>query len=88
MFISLIVAKVKRLERALVDARREVDKLSGLLPICSECRRIRNEDGSWTHIETYVGRHSDVAFTHSLCPDCTKALYPEVAAEMEKERRK
>lgn len=81
LFISLIVAKVKRLER-------DLEKLSGLLPICSGCKRIRDENGNWAQVETYIGKHSDVAFTHSLCPDCTRRLYPEAAAAMKKAERR
>jgi len=88
LFISLIVTKVKRLERDLGAVRHEVENLSELLPICSSCKRIRGEDGTWTQVETYIGKHSDLAFTHSLCPACTATLYPEAAAAMEKKRGK
>ena len=53
--------------------------LNGLLPICAACKKIRDGHGKWTEIELYISRHSDADFTHSICPDCTRKLYPEVA---------
>lgn len=74
-------------ERKQTEAERqrllgEVKALSGMLPICSACKKIRDDQGYWTQVETYIHRHSDAEFTHSLCPDCVKALYPEVAAQV------
>jgi PAS domain S-box-containing protein len=64
--------------KELRDALSEVKALSGLLPICSSCKKIRDDQGYWTQVETYIARHSDAVFTHGLCPDCTKELFPEV----------
>ena len=74
-------------ERKQAEAERErllgeVRTLSGLLPICSACKKIRDDQGYWTQVETYFHRHSQATFTHSLCPECVKALYPEVAAQV------
>ena len=63
----------KELERALID----IKQLSGMLPICSSCKKIRNDDGYWQQIETYILDHSEVEFSHGICPDCAKKLYPE-----------
>ena len=64
-----------KLEKALA----EVKTLSGLLPICSSCKRIRNEDdNSWQQIEDYIATHSDADFTHGICPECAQRLYPEL----------
>ncbi len=77
-------------ERARVEAERErligelhaaladVKALSGLLPICSSCKRIREDDGYWTQIEAYVREHSEAEFTHGLCPACAAELYPDI----------
>jgi hypothetical protein len=57
----------------------EVRTLRGLLPICSHCKSVRDDEGLWTQIERYVSAHSDASFTHSLCPDCVRKLYPDYA---------
>ena len=62
----------------LQDALANVKKLSGLLPICSSCKKIRNDNGYWKQIEGYIAEHSEAVFTHGLCPDCVKKLYPNL----------
>ena len=59
----------------LQDALAEVKKLRGFLPICSSCKKIRDDKGYWTQIESYIRDHSEAEFTHSICPECTKELY-------------
>jgi hypothetical protein len=54
-----------------------VRELKGLLPICSSCKKIRDDNGYWNQIENYISRHSRAEFTHSICPDCAKKIYPE-----------
>ncbi len=54
-----------------------VSTLGGFLPICAECKRIREEDGGWTRIEEYFSARSDISFSHSLCPQCDRKLNPE-----------
>jgi PAS domain S-box-containing protein len=61
----------------LQDAFAEVKKLSGLLPICCSCKKIRDAKGRWYRIEAYICAHSDAEFTHGFCPDCLKVLYPQ-----------
>ena len=60
-----------RLSAELRQALSEVKALSGLLPICAWCKKIRDDRGYWTRIETYFETHSDVQFTHGICPECT-----------------
>jgi hypothetical protein len=60
----------------------EVKTLRGLLPICSNCKAVRDDEGLWTQIERYVSRHTDASFTHSLCPDCLRQLYPGLAQKV------
>jgi PAS domain S-box-containing protein len=55
----------------------EVKTLSGLLPICANCKKVRDDSGYWQQIESYVSRHSQAQFSHGICPDCMKKLYPE-----------
>lgn len=68
------------LARSLERALEEVKTLEGLLPICAWCKRIRDERGEeqcWHEVERYIGEHSDVTFTHGICPDCTTRLAAE-----------
>jgi len=63
---------------ALEKALAEVQTLSGLLPLCSACHKIRNDKGYWDGLETYIQARSQVRFSHSLCPECAAQLYPDV----------
>ena len=60
---------------------KEVKTLSGLLPICSHCKNIRNDKGYWQRVESYIGEHSEAKFSHGICPDCLKKYYPEFNIE-------
>jgi DNA-binding response OmpR family regulator len=67
-------------ERLLGDLQRalaEVKTLSGLLPICSGCKKIRDDRGSWTTVESYIQARSDAQFSHGICPECMQRLYPD-----------
>ena len=55
-----------------------VNTLSGLLPICANCKKIRDDKGYWNRLEGYIQDHSDAEFTHGICPDCVLTLYPEL----------
>jgi two-component system, sensor histidine kinase len=68
----------------LQKALNEVKTLGGLLPICSSCKKIRDDKGYWNQIETYIREHSDAEFSHGICPDCIIKLYPEYAASGKK----
>lgn len=67
----------EKLLRELQEALSKVRTLSGLLPICAACKKIRDDQGYWNRIEDYLRSHSEVDFSHSICPDCTEKLYPE-----------
>jgi GAF domain-containing protein len=69
--------EVRRAADALAAATANVKVLSGLLPICSGCKQIRNDQGYWQRVEHYIGQHSEATFTHGLCPDCTKKYFPD-----------
>jgi hypothetical protein len=71
----------KKLIARLEEAMADVKKLSGLLPICASCKKIRDDKGSWQVLESYIADHSEADFSHGICPDCIKKLYPEVAGE-------
>lgn len=64
--------------RNLSDYISEIQTLRGIIPICSSCKKIRDDKGYWNQIESYIQRHSEAQFSHSLCPDCSKKLYPDV----------
>ena len=64
--------------RSLDEALAKVKQLHGLLPICSSCKRIRSEDNTWSEVESYIQKRSNALFTHSICPECIKALYPDM----------
>lgn len=66
-----------RLNRELDEALKEIKELQGILPICSSCKKIRDDKGYWNQIEAYFRQHSEIGFTHSICPDCAARLYPE-----------
>jgi hypothetical protein len=73
----LIICNAHRLEIDLLKARDKINTLSGLLPICSSCKKIRNDEGDWEHLEKYICGHSEALFTHGICDTCMKKLYPE-----------
>ena len=62
----------------LREALAKIKTLTGLLPICSACKKIRNDRGIWEQIEIYIRDHSDADFSHSICPECMKKLYPYI----------
>jgi PleD family two-component response regulator len=62
----------------LQKALDEVKILSGFLPICSSCKNIRDDKGYWNQIENYISKHSEAEFSHSICPECAKKIYPDL----------
>ena len=74
----------ERLFDELKQALDNIKTLGGLLPICSNCKKIRDDSGYWKQLESYISEHSDAVFSHSLCPDCARLLYPEVYDRVEK----
>ncbi|SLM31979.1 Response regulator receiver protein [Desulfamplus magnetovallimortis] len=61
--------------KALQEALKKIKTLNGLLPICSSCKKIRDDKGYWNLLEAYIEKRSDASFTHSLCPNCIEQLY-------------
>ncbi len=64
--------------RQLTAALSEIKTLSGLVPICPACKKIRDDRGFWDQVESYVARHTGAEFSHGICPECAKRLYPDV----------
>ncbi|MBN1524538.1 MAG: hypothetical protein JW904_08650 [Spirochaetales bacterium] len=56
---------------------KQVKVLHGLIPICAKCKKIRDDKGYWSQVETYITRHTEADFSHGICPDCMKEMYPE-----------
>lgn len=61
----------------LRKANAEVKTLSGLLPVCASCKQVRDDQGYWSQLETYLKKHTEISFSHGLCQDCAHKLYPE-----------
>jgi PAS domain S-box-containing protein len=72
----------------LQNALAQVKKLSGFLPICASCKKIRDDSGYWHQVERYVTEHSEAEFSHGICPDCIRKLYPEIADEFPRRQEK
>lgn len=68
----------EKLISQLKDALLKIKKLSGLLPICASCKNIRDDKGYWKQIEAYITENSEAEFSHSLCPECAKKIYPQL----------
>lgn len=68
--------KLKEEKLALEKALGEIRMLKGMVPICASCKKIRNDQGFWTQIEQYMKEHSDVEFSHGICPECAEKLFP------------
>lgn len=83
--VNIVVSRYQksllRKDRALEHAQKEIKKLSEFLPICSSCKKIRDENGQWFQVEEYFSKHSDTQFSHGICPECAKKLYPDLMDE-------
>jgi len=76
LYLRALTKEKEKLIVELQEALAKVKTLSGLLPICSSCKKIRDDNGYWNQIETYIRQHSEADFTHGICPTCAKMLYP------------
>ncbi|MEI8079818.1 MAG: hypothetical protein WCH61_09365, partial [bacterium] len=70
-------SRLEHANAALQEALANVKTLKGLLPVCAQCKRVRNDQGYWDQIDRYITDHSDAMISHSICPECCKLLYPE-----------
>ena len=75
--VVILIATAILVDR-IVRQDREIRVLRGLLPICSFCKRIRDEEGAWRQLEIYIGARSDARFSHTFCPDCGRRKYPDL----------
>jgi YesN/AraC family two-component response regulator len=69
-------AEQKRLIKELQQALASIKTLSGLIPICASCKKIRDDQGYWKQLEAYISEHSGAEFSHGICPDCAIKIYP------------
>jgi hypothetical protein len=79
-------AREKMLRQRVDAAVAKVKVLSGLMPVCAGCKKVRNDRGYWQQIEAYIAEHSETEVSHSLCPECVKKLYPDVQQQWQAEQ--
>ena len=79
--IWIIIKDFSRIEKTTVRLHKALDNiktLEGLLPICANCKKIRDDEGYWQQAEVYIRNHSEVKISHGICPPCAKKLYPDL----------
>jgi Zn finger protein HypA/HybF involved in hydrogenase expression len=69
-----LLAQVIQDKEAIEKAYLEIKQLRGIIPICADCKKIRNDKGYWEQVEQYISDHSQAEFTHSICPNCAKKM--------------
>ena len=77
--VTALRARQAELQRHVDEAVAKIKVLRGLLPICASCKKVRDDSGYWSQIESYIGEHSEAGFSHSVCPECLVTLYPDYA---------
>lgn len=90
VFLELYKQK-KELDHLVKELRESLDRvkqLQGLIPICSNCKKIRSGEGYWSSVEEYISHHSEAVFSHTVCDDCMQKLYPESFERIKKRRQK
>ena len=80
---TVLVQRNNELQKALI----QIKDLKGIIPICSACKMIRDDEGFWHQVESYIENHTHAEFTHGICPDCTAMLYPDYIADKKKRQR-
>ncbi len=81
-----LLSREKQLNERIQEAMANIKTLSGLIPICSNCKKIRDDKGYWEHLEKYIQTHSEAQFSHGICPDCASKLYPEMYSGRNKKK--
>jgi PAS domain S-box-containing protein len=92
VFVDITENEKYRNENALLicdlnQALLEVDTLKGILPLCSICKKVRDNKGNWEQVDVYISKHTQADISHSLCPECMKKHYPEEYEEIEKDEK-
>lgn len=83
--VAVLSIQRRNMHEEKEKALQEVKILSGFLPICASCKKIRDDQGYWNQIESYIRDHSEAEFSHGICPDCAKKLYPDLDLYNDKE---
>jgi hypothetical protein len=85
--VTLHRARLREHKQRALELSRRVDEalghikvLRGMVPVCASCKKIRDDKGYWNQMETYLAEHSEMDFSHGICPDCVVKLYPDYAA--------
>lgn len=81
MILIFLVLYMLRVIKELTGAIDNIKILKGLLPICASCKKIRNDDKVWVQMESYISQHSEAKFSHGVCEECAKKLYPSYDLE-------
>lgn len=81
ILVGEILSSIWQRNRELANQFYQIKTLRGLIPICANCKQVRNDWGYWEQIEAYIERYSDTTFTHGICPECTKKLYPGISLD-------
>jgi len=81
--IAVADRELKKKAEDLQKALGEIKQLKGIIPICSSCKKIRDDQGFWHQVESYLQSRSDAEFSHGICPDCMKKLYPNLGKKKE-----
>jgi len=79
--LGQVLAHAPRFDKSGRAALAQLNTLRGLLPICTHCKKIRDDRGDWSPLEVYVRAHSDAEFSHGLCPECLETKYPSPRGE-------
>ncbi|MDX9973096.1 MAG: PAS domain S-box protein [FCB group bacterium] len=74
---KLAEAELKNTIEELRSAAEQIQSLSGIVPICAKCKKIRDDGGYWEQVEAYISKHTEAQFSHGICPDCAQTLYPD-----------
>ncbi len=82
VYWQVAIARLRKIATEREQALAQVKILRGLLPICANCKKIRDDTGYWNSIESYIDAHSEASFTHGICPECVRKLYPEITDKL------
>ena len=76
--LKTLLDEMEHLVTELTDALANIKTLKDLLPICANCKKVRDDQGYWSQVDSYIMKHTDTKVSHSICPDCAKKLYPDL----------
>lgn len=74
----MTIMELRRVSAKLAEAAANLRTLSGMLPICAGCKKVKNDQGYWKQVESYISEHTDATFSHGLCPDCSVKYFPGI----------